>query len=589
MSNFSKSNGVHIAPKSGFFDKITIKNRVNLLIIFVAIITFLTCTLLNFSQIYKTTILCREKEVAAITEVALNLIKEYKVRADNGEFPEKTAKERAIQRINHLKFDGKNYVWINDYNNVFLAHPTKQGQNASNLADKNGLKFISEATKIAMEKGEGSLRYFWPRAGSKISAEKISYIRNFSQWGWVIGTGSYLDDIYMEALKALRVSILINILISIGIALIVMFIANRTLGRSISDPIENITKITRRLAENDLTVEIPEDINKTEIGELNRSFMKFVENLSSLIKQVVDSTQDISASSEEMSASSEQTAQGAQQTASSTTQLAQGAQEISRNVEQGASNLNKMNKTVQDVLEEAKLVSKLGNDAETNANIGAEHIKKAVNKINSIKKVSEDISVNISELGQLSSDIEQIVDLIKNIAGQTNLLALNAAIEAARAGEHGKGFAVVADEVKKLAGQSAGATEKITSMIKEIQHKTQVAVSTMGKTTQEVEEGVFVVNDAGTALETIIIQVKAANVKIQGITKEIDGVAKTSEEMVQMIENISAITEETAASAEEISSITEEQTASMEEISASSQTLAGVAEVLAKQVAVFKI
>ena len=326
-----------------------------------------------------------------------------------------------------------------------------------------------------------------------------------------------------------------------------------------------------------------------EIGEIGKGLNNTQESLRNLIMQVSQSAEDISASSEEMSASSEQTAQGAQQTASSTTQLAQGAQEISRNVEQGASNLNKMNKTVQDVLEEAKLVSKLGNDAETNANIGAEHIKKAVNKINSIKKVSEDISVNISELGQLSSDIEQIVDLIKNIAGQTNLLALNAAIEAARAGEHGKGFAVVADEVKKLAGQSAGATEKITSMIKEIQHKTQVAVSTMGKTTQEVEEGVFVVNDAGTALETIIIQVKAANVKIQGITKEIDGVAKTSEEMVQMIENISAITEETAASAEEISSITEEQTASMEEISASSQTLAGVAEILTKQVSVFKI
>ena len=326
-----------------------------------------------------------------------------------------------------------------------------------------------------------------------------------------------------------------------------------------------------------------------EIGEIGKGLNNTQESLRNLIMQVSQSAEDISASSEEMSASSEQTAQGAQQTASSTTQLAQGAQEISRNVEQGASNLNKMNKTVQDVLEEAKLVSKLGNDAETNANIGAEHIKKAVNKINSIKKVSEDISVNISELGQLSSDIEQIVDLIKNIAGQTNLLALNAAIEAARAGEHGKGFAVVADEVKKLAGQSAGATEKITSMIKEIQHKTQVAVSTMGKTTQEVEEGVFVVNDAGTALETIIIQVKAANVKIQGITKEIDGVAKSSEEMVQMIENISAITEETAASAEEISSITEEQTASMEEISASSQTLAGVAEILTKQVSVFKI
>jgi len=248
-----------------------------------------------------------------------------------------------------------------------------------------------------------------------------------------------------------------------------------------------------------------------------------------------------------------------------------------------------MNKAVQGVSEEAKVVAKIGNDTETDANTGAEHVKKAVNKIESIKKVSEDISVNISELGKLSSEIEQIVDLIKNIAGQTNLLALNAAIEAARAGEHGKGFAVVADEVKKLAGQSAGATEKITSMIKEIQNKTNIAVTTMGKATTEVEEGVLVVNDAGKALENIISQVKTTNTKIQGITREIDGVAKTSEDMVKMIENISAITEETAASAEEISSITEEQTASLEEISASAQTLAAVAETLTKQVSVFKI
>jgi len=346
------------------------------------------------------------------------------------------------------------------------------------------------------------------------------------------------------------------------------------------DTVTGMSKITGNVVKVDA---------KDEIGILAQALNATVETLKGLVGTINQSAEDIAASSEEMSASSEQTALGAQQTANSTTQLAQGAQEISRNVEQGAANINKMNKAVQGVSEEAKVVAKLGNDTETNANIGAEHVKKAVNKIDSIKKVSGDISINIFELGKLSSEIEQIVDLIKNIAGQTNLLALNAAIEAARAGEHGKGFAVVADEVKKLAGQSAGATEKITLMIKEIQNKTQIAVSTMDKATNEVEEGVFVINDAGKALENIITQVKSANVKIQGITKEIDGVAKTSEEMVKMIENISAITEETAASAEEISSITEEQTASLEEISASSQTLAGVAEKLTRQVSVFKI
>jgi methyl-accepting chemotaxis protein len=340
--------------------------------------------------------------------------------------------------------------------------------------------------------------------------------------------------------------------------------------------------------ENDLTAFV-EVKAPDEIGILGANMNKMAENLKNIVQEIAHSSEDMSASSEEMNASAEQTAMGAQQTATSTAQLAQGAQEISRNIEDGATNVNKLNKAIQGVSEEAKVVAKLSNDTELNANEGAEHVKKAVVKIDSIKKVSEDISVNITELGQLSAEIEQIVDLIKNIAGQTNLLALNAAIEAARAGEHGKGFAVVADEVKKLAGQSADATEKITSMIKEIQSKTHIAVTTMDKATHEVEEGVTVISDAGKALNSIITQAKAANNKIQEITKDIDGVARNSEELVQMIENVSSITEETAASAEEISSITEEQTASLEEISASSHTLASIAEKLAKQVSVFKV
>lgn len=379
------------------------------------------------------------------------------------------------------------------------------------------------------------------------------------------------------------------IVATIAVAVVVAVLVGMLIANMVATPVKQVVENLKEIAGGNLTVKNIDNDSKDETGELAQSLNTTVKTLRDLVHEVARSAEDIAASSEEMSASSEQTAQGAQQTASSTTQLAQGAQEISRNVEDGASNINKMNKAIQGISEEAVVVAKLGNETETNANTGAEHVKKAVYKIDSIKNVAGDISVNIAELGQLSSEIEQIVDLIKNIAGQTNLLALNAAIEAARAGEHGKGFAVVADEVKKLAGQSAGATEKITTMIKEIQNKTHVAVNTMDKATKEVEEGVFVINDAGKALENIISQVKAANGKIQSITKDIDGVARNSEDIVQIVENISAVTEETAASAEEISSITEEQTASMEEISASAQTLATIAEKLTKQVAVFKV
>ncbi|MEI8390447.1 MAG: methyl-accepting chemotaxis protein [bacterium] len=384
-----------------------------------------------------------------------------------------------------------------------------------------------------------------------------------------------------EAVALIIGIIVVAVVLAVSIGLMIASI--------ISKPINAVVENLNEVAKGNLAIDEVHNDSNDETGILAKSLNLTVKNLRALIGTVSKSIEEISANSEEMSASSEQTAQGAQQTATSTQQLAQGAQEISRNVELGATSINGLNKTIQGVALEAGVVAKLGNDTETNANVGAEHVKKAVLKIDSIKNVAGAISINIAELGKLSSDIEQIVDLIKNIAGQTNLLALNAAIEAARAGEHGKGFAVVADEVKKLAGQSAGATEKITAMIKEIQNKTHIAVNTMDKATKEVEEGVFVINDAGKALDNIISQVKQANNKIQGITKDIDGVAVSSEEVLRMVENISAITEETAASAEEISSITEEQTASLEEISASSQTLAKVAEDLQKQVSVFKI
>ena len=356
----------------------------------------------------------------------------------------------------------------------------------------------------------------------------------------------------------------------------------------LTDSLKNIENASKQVEKGDLTVRIKLD-SKDEIAELGNIINNIFGDLNKIVADLFNTSKEIKVSSGITYEAAENTLLGAEQTSQSTAQLAQGAQDISRNVEDGANNISKMNKVIQGISEEAKAVAKLGTVTETNANTGVEQVKKAVDKIDSIKKVSEDISVNISELGHLSSEIEQIVDLIKNIAGQTNLLALNAAIEAARAGEHGKGFAVVADEVKKLADQSAGATEKITSMIKEIQGKTQIAVLTMNKATTEVEEGVFVINDAGKALENIISQVKVANIKIQEITGEVEGVARNSEEMVQMIENISAVTEETAAGAEEISSISTQQNINIGEITANTQNLARIAENLNKQFSAYKV
>ena len=377
------------------------------------------------------------------------------------------------------------------------------------------------------------------------------------------------------------VSIVISLLLSIGIGLVI--------SKIITNPINEMLSKVKEIAKGNLTVDKINYISKDEIGELGTAFNVMTDNLRKLVENVMHSVEEISAGSEEMSAATEQTAQGAQQVATSITQLATGSQEQASSVTGCLENINKISKAIQLISENSGETVNISKNTETNADAGRIQAAKAVEKINQIKVTSVDTSKTIKDLGKLSSDIEVIVDLIKNIAGQTNLLALNAAIEAARAGEHGKGFAVVADEVKKLASQSAEATDKITGMIKEIQNKATEAVTAMDNGVNEVEDGVVTIESVGEALESILNAAKEASGNIQEISTEVNSLARNSDNVVKMMEDISSITEESSASAEEISSITEEQTASLEEISASSQSLAKIAENLQKQVAIFKV
>lgn len=629
-----------------YLDSMTIGKKLLALTLLTGVLMLALSSVITAINMQKSVYAEREMFLSKVSESAYSIIDFYGQRADKGELTVAEAQAEAVKHLNSLRFDnGKGYFFMYNFDGTCLLLPLKPeavGTNRSQLKDPTGFAYVKRMMEIAKEDGHGFVRYqFYKSQNDKNYYPKLSYIQAYKKWNWFIGTGEYTDDID----KLVAQQVWNNVWPCIIVLVVVIFVALQTVGKSITEPITNITKISMELSKNNLTVFVPEDNNKTEIGDLYRSFKLFVNNLRELLGQIGSSSETVAASAQQVSAASEQTSLGAQQvaisvsqvasgtnqTSTSVSQLAQGSQKvannigelaqrvqtISKSVEQGSENITNINKAIQNVSQEAGKVARLGNETESNANQGREHVKKAVNKIDGIRSVSVEISNTITELGRLSSEIETIVDLIKRIAGQTNLLALNAAIEAARAGEHGKGFAVVAEEVKKLADQSGEATDKITAMIKEIQSKTQLAVTTMDRGVDEVQEGVLVINDAGSALESIIDQVKAANSNIQSITKQIDTVAMGSSDLVSMVqsisvltketvenaeeiatiteetaasaEEISSITEETAASTEEIASITEEQTASLEEINSSAQALASVAEKLQHQVQMFKI
>ncbi|MEI7475135.1 MAG: HAMP domain-containing methyl-accepting chemotaxis protein [bacterium] len=402
----------------------------------------------------------------------------------------------------------------------------------------------------------------------------------------ILEKGAEKEALKIDNNKAITLNwiMFFNFCIFISVFLLAMFVF-----KSIIAPIKNLTKISNQLAENNLNVLISNDNSDTEMGELNRSFNKFISNFKKLITQVSNTVGDVTSCSEKMMLSAEQTSLGSQKVSTSAQKLAIGTQNQANSVNISLENINLINNKVNKVLESSVSTLKMSKLAEDNVNNGRKQSDIAVSKIYKIKETTWQVSTTINNLGVLSSEIEVIVDLIKSIAGQTNLLALNAAIEAARAGEQGKGFAVVAEEVKKLAGQSADATDKITEMVKEIQNSANNAVEVMEKGATEVAEGVESIGNVSNVLNQILSAVKETAINVGSINSEISGLVQNSEDITKTMENVYLITDKSAVNAEEIAAITEEQTANLHEINTNLQSFAQITDNLKKQIAIFKI
>ncbi|HEX2965601.1 MAG TPA: methyl-accepting chemotaxis protein [Syntrophorhabdaceae bacterium] len=321
----------------------------------------------------------------------------------------------------------------------------------------------------------------------------------------------------------------VSTLVWVGAGLTISFV----LSRSLKAPIARLNKVHHLLSSGDLTIDV--QINrKDELGKDMVEIKALIDQWRKLIGHVKTVALDISSAGNQLSSSAKLMSTGFNAQMEKASQVAASSEEMSQTILDIARNTGKIAESAAKTVQ----VAKAGQDI-------------VIGSVKEVKKIAETVdetSAFVKTLGNQSSQIGEIVNVINEIADQTNLLALNAAIEAARAGEAGRGFAVVADEVRKLAERTANATSEIGSMIHSIQEGVNSAIDAMEVATKKVEAGVELSTQGGNSLNNIVNSVNDLQLMVQQIASATEQMSATSEEINKDIEQIAGVSKETSAS-----------------------------------------
>jgi methyl-accepting chemotaxis protein len=454
----------------------------------------------------------RQGDVQHAVEVAHGILQHYRAMAAKGKLPEAEAKQQAIEAIKALRFNGDDYFWINDMAPRMVMHPLKPELDGKDLAenkDPTGKRLFVEAVNVVKAKDAGFISYRWPKPGSDKAVDKLSYVKGFAPWEWVIGAGVYVDEIN----SAIFGQLIKLAAATLALAIVLMMVA-AMIRRSIAEPLRTAVSAAEQLAGGNLTVRL-DTSRKDEIGELLVAMNGISQSLANVVWQVRNGTTTMATASNEI--------------AKGNLDLSSRTEEQASSLEETAASMEELTSTVKQNADNARQANQLAQSASDVAVKGGQVVGQVVHTM-------EDINASAKK-------IVDIISVIDGIAFQTNILALNAAVEAARAGEQGRGFAVVASEVRSLAQRSAAAAKEIKTLISDSVEKVgagTVLVEQAGSTIGEVVSSVKRVND-------IMAEITAAS---QEQSIGIEQVNQAVAQMDQVTQQNAALVEEAAAAAE---------------------------------------
>lgn len=490
------------------------------------------------------------------------------------------------------------------YNNAQYADSViKELSDSLETVKKVSATTSSATTKQESEKLQASLASYIGDMKQAIAMKKandpglISYIGSTRQKTEVIE--KQFEEVFKAqsaAMKALvdkqndKQGLVIKIIIGLSIAVIlVVFALIFWYSRNLAKRMNVLRGELLAVSDLDLTRKDVHSTRNDEIGDMAEAVIAMKKALRGIVGQVRNSADTLAASSEELTSTVEEQLRTSEVIAKTAGDIAAGSAQNTNNITGISAVIEEVTAGAEEMNASAAEVNNTTRQAVADAGHGMQLIQKVVAQNETIENSMQEITDVSNSLVKGSAEIQEIITVISSIAGQTNLLALNAAIEAARAGEAGRGFAVVAEEVRKLAEQSANATQHIGEIIRKMTADIGFSVNVVTKANSEVAAGKEAAANTAKGFEAIVDKLGQAQAGIGQISHAIEETAKGMQEIVSNVQSISAVSEETSASTQTVAAAAEEQNASLNEVTASAEALAKMATELNAIINKFKI
>ena len=471
----------------------------------------------------------RKLQTKYLVESAQGVIEHFYKQSQAGTLAEADARKGATETLRAMRYAGNNYLFVVDNKSTYVLlppKPEKEGTDASGLKDSNGKVIIQELVKAALA-GGGFVDYLYPKAGETDPQPKLSYAAPFAPWGWVLGTGIYVDDVDREFRSIATILGGISATLLLVLGLFGWRVSASVTSQLGGEPRE-ATAVMQRAAGGDLTTHLGNAPNGSMLAALG----SMIGALRTMMGEINSGANQLVSNADHISRVSSQVADAALRQSDATASMAAAMEELTVS----SSHISASALETEQKSQEAMRLAAEGSDRVGQASTAIRRMSETVTGASSRILALEE------RIGQVSS----IANVIKEIAGQTNLLALNAAIEAARAGEQGRGFAVVADEVRKLAERTSSATTEIEQMITGIQSDTSSAVGAMNAALPEVDQGVTLAASAAEALQAIESGARQTLVRVREIADATREQSAASTSIAQRVEEISNMVESTS-------------------------------------------